>query len=84
MKSDMIKQQHKRHYEVQQHYGLGITRMSGIEIKNGIKAKQTENYRQESVFPHGANWLGDFRFSVVSDNFADYLLLPFLLLYFGL
>ena len=55
MKSDEIQQQHQRHYEVPQNYGLGITRVLGIEIKNDIEAKQTENYRQEPEFPHSAN-----------------------------
>lgn len=80
----MIQQQHQRHYEGQQNYGLGMTRVSGIEVKNNIEAKQTENYRQESVFPHSSNGAGSFRFFVLSDNLADYSLLLFLIINLGL
>ena len=79
MKSDMIQKQHQRHYEVQQDYGLGITRVSGIEVKNDIEAKQTENYRQETIFPHSSNWVGYLRFCAFFDDFSNYLVFPFLI-----
>ena len=80
----MKKQQRHRHYEVQQEQGLRNARVSSIEVKNEIEAKQTEYYRQEPILPHIAEWDGSLCLFVFSNNLADYPLLALLILNLGL